>query len=77
MEAYAVRMSSKYQIVIPKAVRESLHLRPQDALLFLVEGDTVIVRPRPSSFSDALLGLHRELWPDPDGWLEQERAAWE
>jgi AbrB family looped-hinge helix DNA binding protein len=77
MEAYAVRMSSKYQIVIPKAVRESLHLRPQDSLLFLVEGDTVIVRPRPGSFSDALQGLHRELWPDPDQWLEQERAAWE
>ena len=77
MEAYVARISSKYQVVIPKAVRETLHLRPDDALIFLVDGETVIVRPKPSNFSKALQGLHRELWPDPDAWLETERASWE
>jgi AbrB family looped-hinge helix DNA binding protein len=77
MEAHAARISSKYQVVIPKAVREALRLRPEGALLFLVDGDTIIVRSKPDSFTRALQGLHRELWPDPDTWLEGERASWE
>jgi len=29
--------------VVPKFVREALDLRPQDTVLFLVDGDTVIL----------------------------------
>ncbi len=76
MQAIAARMSAKYQIVIPKPVREILRLQPRDTLLFLVDGDTVILRPQPASFTQALRGLHQELWPDPDEWLEQERSSW-
>lgn len=77
MEAYVAQISSKYQVVIPKPVRETLCLRPEGALLFLVDGDTVILRPKPKSFSETLQGLHPELWPDPDHWLEEERSSWE
>ncbi len=70
-------MSAKYQIVIPRLVREALHLKPKDTLLFLIDGDTVILRPRPDDFTDRLRGLHRDLWSDPDAWLEAERATWE
>jgi AbrB family looped-hinge helix DNA binding protein len=77
MQTIAARMSAKYQIVIPKAVREVLGLRPQETLLFLVDGDMVILRPRPERFTEALQGLHREIWPEPDAWLEEERATWE
>jgi len=77
MQAITARMSAKYQVVIPKPVREALHLRPQDALLFLLDGDTVVLRPQPASFTKALRGLHKELWPDPDTWLEEERSTWE
>lgn len=77
MEAIAAQVSSKYQIVIPKAVRDLLGLKPQDALLFVIDGDTIVIRPRPASMTAALRGLHRDLWPDPDGWLEEERASWE
>ena len=76
MRAIVARMSAKYQIVIPKPVREMLHLQPQDTLLFLIDGDTVILRPRPASFTQALRGLHQELWSDADEWLEQERSSW-
>ena len=69
-------MSVKYQVVIPKAIREALRIRPQDSLLFLVDEDTVILRPQPSSFAEAHHGLHRHLWPDPDAWLEKERGSW-
>ncbi len=76
MQAIAVRMSTKYQVVIPKPVREALGLEPQDGLLFLVDGETVVLRPQPASFTQALRGLHRDLWPDPDRWLEEERSSW-
>lgn len=77
MRTFAVQVGAKYQIVIPKAVREALGLGPQGTLLFLVDGDTVMLRARPASFTQALLGMHQHLWRDPDTWLEQERASWE
>lgn len=76
MQTITARITAKYQIVIPKAVREALRLHPQDTILFLVDGNTVILRPQPVSFTQALRGLHQELWPEPDEWLEQERASW-
>lgn len=77
METATARMSAKGQLVIPKAVRERLGLKPEDTVLFLIDGDTVIMRPVPRSFAEALRGLHRDLWPDPDTWLEEERSTWE
>ena len=77
MEAFTARISAKYQVVIPKAVREALRIRPQDNLIFLVDGDSVIIRPQPTSFTDMLEGLHSHLWADPETWLEKERASWE
>jgi len=76
MQAVATQISTKYQIVIPKSVREALGVRPQDSLLFVIDGDTIIVRPRPASLTTALRGLHADLWPDPETWLEGERASW-
>ncbi len=77
MAMATARISAKYQLVIPKGVREALALKPQDTVLFLIDGNTVIMRPMPESFVAALRGLHRELWPDPDTWLEEERSTWE
>ena len=77
MNAFTARVSAKYQVVIPKAVREALRIRPKDTLLFLVDGETIVIRPQPASFTEALNGLHQHLWPDPDSWLEEERASWE
>ena len=76
MQAIAAQVSSKYQVVIPKAVREALGLRPRDTG-FSRPRETVFWRARPSSFTDALLGLHSELWGDAEAWLEQERSSWE
>jgi len=38
-------ITSKGQTTIPKAVRDSLHLKPKDKLLYTLEGDRVIVQP--------------------------------
>lgn len=77
MKVISARVSSKYQVVIPKFVRERLGLSPKTTVLFLVDGDTVIVRPCPEDFSTTLRGLHQELWPHPEEWLAEERASWE
>jgi AbrB family looped-hinge helix DNA binding protein len=77
MQTVAARISAKYQVVIPKAIREALRLQPRDTLLFMLDGDTVVLRPQPDSFAEVLQGLHGEIWPDPDAWLEGERSTWE
>lgn len=79
MEALAARISSKNQIVLPKAVREALDVHSGDTLLFLIVGNMVMLRPRPASFADALAGLHKEVWAgvDLDKWLDEEREVWE
>ena len=77
MHAVTARLSSKYQVVIPKQIRELLGLEPRDSVLFLVDGSTIILRPQPANFTETLRGLHQHLWPDPDAWLEQERSSWE
>ncbi len=77
MQTATARMSTKYQVVIPKLVRQALNLQPRDTLLFLLDGDAVILRPQPSSYTETLRGLHKEIWPDPDTWLEEERSTWE
>ena len=38
-------MTSKGQTTIPKMVRDALRLRPRDTLLYVIEGETAVVRP--------------------------------
>jgi AbrB family looped-hinge helix DNA binding protein len=40
----SAKLSTKGQIVIPKAVRDTLGLEAGDSMLFAVDGDRVIVR---------------------------------
>jgi AbrB family looped-hinge helix DNA binding protein len=74
----SARLSTKYQLVLPKEVREALNLQPNDSVIFLIVGDSVYMRPRPKSFTSTLLGLHRDVWSgNTDEWLERERASWQ
>ncbi len=77
--AIEVRLGPKNQVVIPKAIREALQVKEGDLLLFVVQGETVILRARPASFTDALRGLHNAVWEgsDVDQWLAGERSTWD
>lgn len=79
MEAMTVRLGAKGQIVVPKAVREQLGLKVGDALMLVVDEQRIILRARPASFTDAMRGLHKEVWEgvDVDKWLEEERSSWD
>ena len=73
------KVSSKYQIVIPKSVREALELRPGDRLLIVTEGDKAVMRLRPRSYSEHMRGLHKEVWQGIDAteYVREERKSWE
>ena len=72
----ATAQMAKHRIVIPKAVREALSIQPRDELLFLVDGGTAFLRPRPCGFTKVWRGLHEAIWPGPDTWLEEENTMW-
>jgi AbrB family looped-hinge helix DNA binding protein len=63
-----VTVSSKYQIVIPKEVRESLGIRPGQKLRVFRFGDLVTVVPvRPiRSIKGKLPGIDTDVPRDPD-----------
>jgi len=54
-------LSVKGQIVIPKALREVLGLRPGDKFLVLREGNTIILKPLKGKTAAALYGRYKGL----------------
>jgi AbrB family looped-hinge helix DNA binding protein len=72
-------LSTKNQIVLPKAAREALGVKAGDKLLFVVRGDRVIVLQKPDSPRRAILGLGRRSAKPVygKGYLEKERRSWE
>ncbi len=70
----SVKMSSKNQIVVPKAAREALGLRPGDRLAVSVDGDTVRMEKLPPDQEDRLRGALRDVIDGGDLWIELEDA---
>jgi AbrB family looped-hinge helix DNA binding protein len=68
-------LSSKNQIVVPREAREALGVHAGDRLLVVVRGRTVVILPRPDSWTKALRGLATE--PYQEGYLDEERDSWD
>jgi AbrB family looped-hinge helix DNA binding protein len=68
-------LSSKNQIVVPREAREALGVRPGDKLLVVVRGNSVIMLPRPRSWTKALRGLASRSFPK--NYLNHERKSWD
>ena len=79
MESETTRVSSKYQVVIPKSVRERVGVNKGDELIVTVQGSDIVLKVKPNNFTDHMLGLHREVWEDVDAtdYVDGERASWE
>lgn len=54
-------LSVKGQIVIPKAPREALGLRPGDKFIVLVEGDKIVLKPIKGNIAERLYGRYKGL----------------
>lgn len=44
-------ITSKGQTTVPIRIREALHLRAGDKILYEIRGDTVIIRPHPGAMA--------------------------
>jgi AbrB family looped-hinge helix DNA binding protein len=74
-----IKLSSKCQVVIPKRVRKALDIGPGDELLMEVKEGSLIIYPKPKSYTNYMMGLHKEVWKDvdTDTYLNEERKSWE
>jgi AbrB family looped-hinge helix DNA binding protein len=74
-----VTLSSKNQIAIPKSARKKLAIGPGDQLILDVEKDSLILKPKPKSYSKHLRGLHGAIWHEVDAteYVRKERETWE
>ena len=73
-----VKVNAKYQITLPKVVREKLNIKLGDRLLVDVQDGMMVLIPEPTSYADYLDGLYGEIWKGMDsrGYLKAERDAW-
>jgi len=65
-------------VVIPKRVREALRIGPGDELLMEVKEGSLIVYPKPKSYTDYMVGLHKDVWMNmnTDTYINKERESW-
>ncbi len=75
----SAKLTEKYQITIPSEVRRKLGLQPGDLVYLVVEGDQVLLRATPESWTGSSRGLGAELWSREGGGtaaIERERESW-
>lgn len=72
-------LNQKSQIVISKQMRKNLGLKPGDQLAARVEGDKIILRPKPKSPATRLRGLGKATWGSKsriDTYIDKLRDEW-
>ena len=73
-----IKVSSKYQIVIPRDIREKLNLKVGDKLIIKTNNEKIIIYPQPKSYAKYALGLGKEIWQgiDVTEYVRKERETW-
>jgi AbrB family looped-hinge helix DNA binding protein len=69
-----VKLSTKYQIVISRDIRDALGVKAGDRLLVVPRGDTVILLRKPKKYSKAITGIGKGLYASD--YLAKERESW-
>ena len=75
-----LKLNQKSQIVISKQIRKTLGLKPGDQLAAVVEGNKIVLRPKPRSPAARLRGLGKGTWGKRtkiDAYLDKLRDEWE
>jgi AbrB family looped-hinge helix DNA binding protein len=74
----SVKVSSRYQIAVPRRVREQLGIKSGDRLLVEVRGSVIVLLPEPRDYVAHMAGLHKEVWEGVEAteYVRQERDAW-
>lgn len=75
------RIKGRYQTTIPKIIREQANLNEGDELIWVYDRmrNQIIVKPKPKRFTDALVGLGKELFEKETGdeYIRKERESWD
>lgn len=71
------KVGGRYQVVVPKEIREALKLKPGDYLDVQVIDGMVVMVPQPS-YTSRLFGKHRDVWQGEDAvdYVRRERESW-
>lgn len=75
-----LKLNQKSQIVISKAIRKSLGLKPGDQLAATVEGEKIVLRPKYRNSTARLRGLAKGTWggrANIDAYIERLRDEWQ
>jgi AbrB family looped-hinge helix DNA binding protein len=77
-QAVSVKVSSRFQVSVPRIARERLNIQRGDRLLVDVQDGALILIPQPKNYVAHMAGLHKEVWADMDTttYLAEERDAW-
>ena len=74
------KLSQKYQIVVPKEVRERLHLQAGSRVeMYSIDEERAMLMKRPATSLQAMKGLGKDVWKRIGGasrYIKQERASW-
>jgi AbrB family looped-hinge helix DNA binding protein len=72
---HEVTLSSKNQIVIPRAAREALGAKAGSRLLIVLRNGIVTILAKPKDHAKAIRGLAQKRYPKD--YLKKERASWD
>lgn len=70
-------LSSKFQLVLPAEIRKQFGIKAGDRLIVGTEGETITLRPAPSSHVEALDSLRSLHWQGYAEELHRERSEWD
>ena len=76
----SAKLTSKFQMTIPAAIRRLLGLAAGDVVILTVEGGEVILRAAKGGWTESSRGLGAEVWRRAGGGVaavERERESWE
>jgi AbrB family looped-hinge helix DNA binding protein len=73
-----VKVGPKYQVVIPRSIRNRISIAPKKEVLVEEINGAIIILPEPKSFTEFMLGLGKDAWKgiDPKAYVKKERASW-
>jgi AbrB family looped-hinge helix DNA binding protein len=76
----SVKLTSKFQVTIPAAVRRRLGIEAGDVVILTVEAGEVILRAAKGGWTESSRGLGADIWKRAGGGVaavERERDSWE
>jgi len=73
------KLSKKYQIVVPKKIRQAMGLKEGDRVAVYPLGKKAVLMKQPKSHVDELAGLGKEVWDALGGveYIRKERQSWD